>query len=220
MPIISIILQNTAVKDDANTISEMSRIHRFCRSSLERKMIAFIACRYLCYFAIGCRHIPEGGIQMKSHKILNKNKQRKSEQGKRNLGGLVVDDQAVRRWKTLKGTFNSTTHLAGDLFSKISSNNIIICTVPVFPVWINKGKVLVWISYQRLTGRRFFAGSSACSTATAATFSFHIRHRLPSSPQRLCELLSSHLERVKISSLLIFSCAFLLFKDPVTPPHF
>lgn len=124
MPIISIILQNTAVKDDANTISEMSRIHRFCRSSLERKMIALIAGRYLCHFVIGCRHIPEGGIQMKLHKILTKNKQRKSKQGKTNLGGLGVDDQAVRRWKTLKGTFKSTTHLAGDLFSKTSSDNM------------------------------------------------------------------------------------------------
>lgn len=93
----------------------------------------------------------------------------------------------------------------------------------VFVVKIDKGKVHVTdvsIVYHRLTVRRFFDDSSACSTVTAATFSFQIRHSLARSPQRLCELLSSHLERVKISPLLIFSRAFVLFKDPVTPPHF
>lgn len=81
----------------------MSRVHRFCSTPLEQKMIALIACRYLCFFffvwfffVIGYKHIPEGGLQKKCNKIGNKNKQRKSEQGKTNLGGLGVDDQAVR----------------------------------------------------------------------------------------------------------------------------
>lgn len=75
------------------------------------------------------------------------------------------------------------------------------------------------ISYQRLSGRLFVAAAALCPQLSyTATFSSRIRHSLPSSPQRLCQLLSSHLERVKISSLLIFSRAFLLFKTPVTPP--
>lgn len=74
---------------------------------------------------------------------------------------------------------------------------------------------MVLISYQRLSGRLFVAAAAAAALrlqlSYTATFSSHVRHRLASSPQRLCQRLSSHLETVKISSLLIFSRAFLLF---------
>lgn len=102
------------MKNEANTICEMCRILRFCRASLEQEEIALTACRYLARAVVGLQTaFLKVGFEWKPSRYFKQ----KQAQGKKQqiwadweLMITLFDDG-----KTLKGTFRSTAHLAGDL---------------------------------------------------------------------------------------------------------